>query len=265
MNSSAVVVATWGRPSRSALHPGDAPGRTGPCDATITRSVRSRSTGLAGLRNEPQAQLPAGAPGLEPHDLAPQQQAEPVLQDADDVGRQRPVGLAAQVGDVDGDAAAGLELARRTRRTRPRAARGTRCTTPGCPRPELLLVLLAGEVGRRGDHERHRRRLHAVHRAGVAQVDLVDDARRRGRWRRRTAPAAGTARRTRPSRGSRGGTRRSADVAVGARRRALPCATPPVAPSATCNPLAAMPDTLETGCDTRGRRAEGSARRRAPG
>ena len=43
---------------------------------------------------------------------------------------------------------------------------------------ELLLVRLAGEVGRRGDHEGDRGRPHAIHRAGVADVDLVDHARR---------------------------------------------------------------------------------------
>ena len=39
---------------------------------------------------------------------------------------------------------------------------------------QLRLVGLPGEVRRRGDHQRHRRRPHAVHRAGVAHVDLVD-------------------------------------------------------------------------------------------
>jgi hypothetical protein len=52
----------------------------------------------------------AGAAGLAPDDLAAQQEAEPVLEDADHVGRQRPVRLAAQIGDVDGDATTGLEL-----------------------------------------------------------------------------------------------------------------------------------------------------------
>ena len=237
MNSSAVVVARCGRPSRSRVGPGDRPVEPalGRHDHPLGEVAQHR-VGRAAER-PPRAVAP-GAPGLAPHDLAPQQQAQPVLQDADDVGRQRAVGLAPQVGHVDRDAAARLELGARTRRTRPRAARCTRCTTPGCPRPQLLLVLLAGEVRRRGDHQRHRRGLHPVHRAGVAQVDLVDHARRLDRRRRRTAPAARTACRTRPSRGSRGGTRRT--------RRS------PSAPAcARCLSRRLPPATLSLPCRTR--------------
>jgi hypothetical protein len=50
--------------------------------ATTTRSVRSRSTGLVGERNDPHAHDPAGALALLPDDLAAQQQTEAVLEDA---------------------------------------------------------------------------------------------------------------------------------------------------------------------------------------
>ena len=69
MNSSAVVVARCGRPSRWRLARGTARSNR-PLDATITRSVRSRSTGLAGLRNDPHAQLPP-APRALRHTTSP--------------------------------------------------------------------------------------------------------------------------------------------------------------------------------------------------
>ena len=69
MNSSAVVVATWGRPSRSRCTRATARSNR-PFDATTTRSVRSRSTGLAGLRNEPHAQFPP-APRALRHTTSP--------------------------------------------------------------------------------------------------------------------------------------------------------------------------------------------------
>src|SRR5439155_14744245 len=53
----------------------------------------------------------AGPLGLLPDHLAPKQQVEVVLQDADDVGREAAVGLAPEVGQVYRDAAGGLELA----------------------------------------------------------------------------------------------------------------------------------------------------------
>ncbi len=83
------------------------PGRSGvrskrPFEATITRSVRSRSTGLADFRNEPQATAARPLRFL-PDDLAAQQQPEVVLEDADDIGGETAIRLAAEVGDVDGD------------------------------------------------------------------------------------------------------------------------------------------------------------------
>ena len=70
-----------------------------------------------------------------------------VLQDGHDVGSQAAVGLAPQVGHIDGDPAARLEdplaLGEDVAQQRQVLDVG-----PGHPFPvELLLVLLAGEVG----------------------------------------------------------------------------------------------------------------------
>ncbi len=69
MNSSAVVVASWGSPAAARRRRSSARSNR-PLDATTTRSVRSRSTGLAGLRNDPQAQLPP-APRALRHTTSP--------------------------------------------------------------------------------------------------------------------------------------------------------------------------------------------------
>jgi hypothetical protein len=93
----------------------------------------SRRTGLAALRNEPQAHEP----------LAP---SEAVLEDADDVGREAAVRLAAEVGHVDGDAAAGLELPHALLEHGLEQLEVLEVRR-GDARPlELLLVGLAGEV-----------------------------------------------------------------------------------------------------------------------
>jgi hypothetical protein len=69
MNSSAVAVARWGRPA-AALSARETARSNRPFDATTTRSVRSRSTGLAGLQNDPHAQLPP-APRALRHTTSP--------------------------------------------------------------------------------------------------------------------------------------------------------------------------------------------------
>ena len=51
------------------------------------------------------------AVALHPDDLPAEQQAEVVLEDARDVAGEAAIRLAAEVGDVDGDAATGLEHA----------------------------------------------------------------------------------------------------------------------------------------------------------
>ena len=124
----------------------------------------------------------AGAFALLPDQLAPQQQAEVVLEDADDVGRQAAVRLAAEVGDVDRDAPAGLELADALGEHVGEQLEVLEVRRRHALALELLLVLLAGEVGRRGHDEGDR---------------AVGDARpcggrRRGRTARRARPAAST-------------------------------------------------------------------------
>ena len=109
----------------------------------------------------------AGALALLPHDLAPRQQVQVVLQDGHHVGGQAAIRLAPEVGDVDRDAAARLEhplaLGEDVAQQRQVLDVG-----PGhALAVELLLVLLAGEVGRRGDDEGHRVVRHRVHAAGV--------------------------------------------------------------------------------------------------
>ena len=113
-----------------------------------------------------------GALGLLPDDLAPQQQTEIVLQDRDDVGAQRAVGLAAEIGDIDRDATAGFE----DLDARPEdvvqhleilevGLRNTRHTAAGIGiSRDRELVLLAHEVGWRGHDERH----------GIRREDLGD-------------------------------------------------------------------------------------------
>ena len=82
-----------------------------PLLATITRSLRSRSTGLPGsLERAPRAR-PRAAAALHPDDLAAEQESESILEDRDDIGRERAVRLAPEVRDVDREPPAGLERA----------------------------------------------------------------------------------------------------------------------------------------------------------
>ncbi len=113
----------------------------------------------------------AGAAGpfaLLPHDLAPGQQVQVVLQDGHDVGGQAAVGLATEVGHVDRDAAARLEHALALGED---VAQQRQVLDVGAGHPlavELLLVLLPGEVGGRGDDEGDRVVGHRLHPAGIA-------------------------------------------------------------------------------------------------
>ena len=109
MNSSLPMVLLAGQALGLAAARWCGPGRSGPCWPRSTRSVRSRSTGFLALWKLPQAQLPP-APRAFCQMISPRSsRPRSVLEDVDDVGRQRAVGLAAEVGHVDGDAAARLE------------------------------------------------------------------------------------------------------------------------------------------------------------
>ncbi len=110
----------------------------------------------------------AGPLALLPHDLASGQQVQVVLQDGHDIGGQAAIRLATEVGHVDGDATAGLEhplaLGEDVAQQRQVLDVGARHALA----VELLLVLLAGEVRRRGDDEGHRVVRHRLHPPGVA-------------------------------------------------------------------------------------------------
>ena len=146
--------------------------------ATITRSVRSRSTGLAALLNDPHAQEPVAPSAFCQIELAPQQEPEVVLEDADHVGREAAVGLAPEIGHVDGDAPAGFELPRALGEHRPKQLEVVEIGTGDAVAFELLLVLLAGEVRRRGHHESHRAVVDRVHRPGITVDERLDDGHR---------------------------------------------------------------------------------------
>ena len=108
-----------------------------------------------------------GALALLPDDLAPGEQVQVVLQDRHDVGRQTPVRLAPQVRHVDRDAAPGLEDPLAVGEDVAQQLEVLDVGPGHAFAVELLLVLLAGEVGRRGDDERHRVVGHGLHVAGI--------------------------------------------------------------------------------------------------
>src|SRR5262249_22489110 len=65
--------------------------------------------GVRGREVRPDRDRTGRAARLPPDDLTPEEEREVVLQNAHDVAGERPVRLATEVGDVQGDAAAGLE------------------------------------------------------------------------------------------------------------------------------------------------------------
>ena len=115
---------------------------------------------------------------LHPHDLAAQQEAQVVLQDRGDVGGQGAIGAAAEVGDVDSDAATRLEHAGALGEHVAQHLQVGHVVGRDVPLAQLGLVRLAGEVGRRGDHQGDAGVGHVGHVAGVTEHDLVDHLRR---------------------------------------------------------------------------------------
>src|SRR5262249_30818779 len=85
---------------------------------------------------------------LAPDDLAAQQQLELVLEDVHDVGRETAIRLAAEVRDVHRDAATRLELARALGEHVGEQLEILHVGARHAVALELLLVLLAREVGR---------------------------------------------------------------------------------------------------------------------
>jgi hypothetical protein len=123
---------------------------------------------------------PGGPLGLLPDQLPPQQQAEAVLEDADDVGREAAVGLAAEVGHVHRHPPPRFELAAALGEHVPEQLEvlevGARHPLP----LELFLVGLAGEVGRGGDDQGDRAVVHLVHATGVTADERLGHRLRGG-------------------------------------------------------------------------------------
>ncbi len=150
-----------------------------PLLATITRSVTSREHGVRRAPERTPRARAAGAGALLPDDLAAQQQTEPVLEDVDHVGREAPVRLAAEVGDVDGDPAARFE---HTHTVGEHVVEQLQVLEIGARHAvalQLLLVLLAREVRRRRHDQRHRAVGDRVHPPGVADDERLLDGFRR--------------------------------------------------------------------------------------
>ena len=215
MKSSVVIVDSFGKPPFATLLDGQRPLEAALAgdDHPLGEVAQHRVRGVA--ERSPRAR-PAGAGALLPHDLAAQQEMQPVLQDVDHVGGQAAVRLAAEVGDVDRDPAAGLEHAHAFGEHVVQQLEVLEVRARHAVALELLLVLLAGEVRRRRDDQRH---------AAVGERRAC-----RGRRRRRTvrrpdrAPAHGcrcrapgprSAGRSRTRRATRAGRRRSSRSSSG--------------------------------------------------
>ncbi len=131
-------------------------GRQGPLEATLRGDDHAlghvAQHRVRGLAERPPRARARRRCRLLPDHLAPQQQPEIVLEDGDHVGAERPIRLAAEVRDVHRDPAAGLEHP---------SALGEHVAQHlqvvevggGDALADLELVVLADEVGRRGDHE----------------------------------------------------------------------------------------------------------------
>ncbi len=126
--------------------------RSGPVEATLARDdhplgdVAQYRIRRAAERS-PRARA-GGAFALLPDHLTTEQEAEVVLEDADHVGREAAIRLAAEVRDVDRDPAAGLE---RSDAFGEHIAKQLQVLEVGGRYAlafELLFVLLAREVGR---------------------------------------------------------------------------------------------------------------------
>ena len=101
-----------------------------------------------------------------------------MLEDADHIGGQAAVRLAAEVGDIDGDAASGLERAHALGEDVREHLQVLEVGGGDALAFELLLVLLAGEVRRRRDDEGDRTGGDPIHVAGVAVNERIVDRRR---------------------------------------------------------------------------------------
>ena len=193
-----------------ALRPATWPRSKRPLLAMTTRSVTSRSTGFAALRNEPHAQLPAAPSPLRQMTSPRSSRPSSSWRMRDDVGGQAAVRLAAEVGDVHRDAPARLELARALGEHVGEQLEVLAVRARHAFAFEFLFVLLAREVRRRRDDQRDGAVVDRVHVAGVAEHERVGDlVRRDDRVVVGELGRARSGRRTRSRRGSRACRRRS--------------------------------------------------------
>ena len=167
MKSSAPTLLSCGSPSlRRSLGLRARPKR--PLLATMTRSVTSRSTGLAAERNEPQAQEPL-APSPFCHTISPRgrrcrSSCRMVMTSA---ARLR-YGLRPRLATLTAMRPPGSSTRLHSANTSRSSARYSMYEPGHALAVELLLVLLPGEVGGRGDDEGNRVVGHRVHATGIA-------------------------------------------------------------------------------------------------
>ena len=201
MKSSVNTVLSCGRPFDGSLAD-----RARPVEATLAGHDHTLADvaqhRVGGAAERPPRTRTGRSLALLPDQLAAQEQTEIVLKDADDVGGQAAVRLATEIRHVHRDAAARFQLADALGEHLGEHLEVLEVRRGNALSLELLLVLLAGEVRRRGHDEGDRAVGDTVHPPGVAA------ARTAHRWRaavalprRRTAPADGIVRRTATSRG----------------------------------------------------------------
>ena len=182
-------LVTGERGHRREPVPVPAPGGLRPVEPSLGRHDHA-------LGEVPQDRVPGaleGTPGavacgaalLLPDDLSPEQEPQPVLEDGDDVRRERPVGPPAEVGDVHGDPTAGLQRADALGEDLGEHLQVVQVGPGHVALPQRLLVLLAREVRGRGDHEGHGAVGHLAHGTGVPAEHVVQGPLRlTGRSRR---------------------------------------------------------------------------------
>ena len=135
---------------------------------------------IRGATVRPPGDRTSGAFGLLPNDLAAQQETQVVLQDRDHIGAQAPIGLAPEISDIDGDAAAwfehlntgGEDIAQHLEIVEVRSG-NTRHRTAGVGiARDRQFVFFAHEIGRRcGDEGNGIGRQNVGDRSAVAIVD----------------------------------------------------------------------------------------------
>ena len=178
MKSSVSTSLASGRPSLARWATDRARSKR-PLLATMTRSVMSRSTGLAALRSEPQAHDPLAPSAFcqisSPRSSRPRSCSRMRITSAD---RLR-YGLRPRLATLTAMRPPGSSVRTHSANTVVSMSRYSR-SDDGALAPQLLLVLLAGEVRRRGHHQGHRADGHRVHVPGIAVDKRLGNGCRRG-------------------------------------------------------------------------------------